>query len=647
MAHWWEKYPWRMVQTNLREIDMADIDAEAYADSLAQFGATVVTLNAGGILASYPSRLPYQQVSEYLTGSSLRQLVDACHARGIRVIARMDFSKIPLEVYRQHPDWAFRTETGEIVEQNSYVQTCQNSVYQREKTSEIFTELLTTHPFDGVYCNMSGFVATDYSGRVYGLCHCESCRRAYLAETGQPLPAGSNPADPAFRRYMAFQMKCAGATRAAMVKTIKGINPEIAVDKVDYLRTESHSEIGYPIFPYSASSNSRRTVGPLHDRVSDNASVDFMGFRYRDSSVSPALLALRQWQNLANAGSVSLYIMGRLDNHADRSGFDASRKAFAFHQRHEELFTSLSSAAQVLLVCKNQAAREEPEGYGWIRTLTAGHIPFDEIRCGELDQKVLAGKKLVILADVGRLAPGQAALLDDFVRQGGSLVASGDNGQAAQPLACLGVEVTGEKKDHMSAVLEVARPDVFPRSRAARYIPFGPVLGQLQPREETETLLTLVPEHPYGPPECCYCTQTSEQPGMTVHPWGEGKGICLPWKAGSFYHTEGHQNTLNFLLDVLELAGAQSLAPALTPMVELTLHKTCRGLLVQLVNASGCFANSYLPPLPVYNVELCLPGVQAERVRALAGGNAAYKQTESGLCITLDKLGEYEAIEIL
>ena len=34
MAHWWEKYPWRMVQTNLREIDMADIDAEAYADSL-------------------------------------------------------------------------------------------------------------------------------------------------------------------------------------------------------------------------------------------------------------------------------------------------------------------------------------------------------------------------------------------------------------------------------------------------------------------------------------------------------------------------------------------------------------------------------------------------------------------------------------
>ena len=93
--HWWTNYPWRMVQTNFREIDMDGIDAESYARSLADFGATVVTLNAGGILASYESKLPYHTVSKYLTGSSLKEIVDACHKRGIRVIARMDFSKIP------------------------------------------------------------------------------------------------------------------------------------------------------------------------------------------------------------------------------------------------------------------------------------------------------------------------------------------------------------------------------------------------------------------------------------------------------------------------------------------------------------------------------------------------------------------------
>ena len=91
--HWWQGYPWRMLQTNLREIDMADIDADTYAEQLKEYGATVVTLNAAGIIASYQTQLDCQTQSPYLTGSSLREIIDACHKRGIRVIARMDFSR--------------------------------------------------------------------------------------------------------------------------------------------------------------------------------------------------------------------------------------------------------------------------------------------------------------------------------------------------------------------------------------------------------------------------------------------------------------------------------------------------------------------------------------------------------------------------
>ncbi len=54
-TRWWETFPWRMVQTNLREIDMADMDAKSYVDELKQYHATVVTLNAAGIIASYPT----------------------------------------------------------------------------------------------------------------------------------------------------------------------------------------------------------------------------------------------------------------------------------------------------------------------------------------------------------------------------------------------------------------------------------------------------------------------------------------------------------------------------------------------------------------------------------------------------------------
>ena len=58
--NWWTNYPWRMIQTNLRETDMEDINAEEYAKDLADFGATVVLLNAAGIIASYDTKLDFQ-----------------------------------------------------------------------------------------------------------------------------------------------------------------------------------------------------------------------------------------------------------------------------------------------------------------------------------------------------------------------------------------------------------------------------------------------------------------------------------------------------------------------------------------------------------------------------------------------------------
>ena len=92
--HWWQGYPCRRLLTNLREIDMADIDADAYAEQLKEYGATVVTLKAAGIIASYQTQLDCQPQSPYLTGSSLHEIIDACHKRGIRGIARTDFSKL-------------------------------------------------------------------------------------------------------------------------------------------------------------------------------------------------------------------------------------------------------------------------------------------------------------------------------------------------------------------------------------------------------------------------------------------------------------------------------------------------------------------------------------------------------------------------
>ena len=90
---WWQSRTWRLIQTNLREIDMLDIHAEKVVADLQAFRANVLMINAAGIIASYPTKLPFHYQSPYLKGDSLQTILAACHQAGIRVFARTDFSK--------------------------------------------------------------------------------------------------------------------------------------------------------------------------------------------------------------------------------------------------------------------------------------------------------------------------------------------------------------------------------------------------------------------------------------------------------------------------------------------------------------------------------------------------------------------------
>ena len=91
--NWWMEKPYRMVQNNLRDIDGAmDVDYEV--DMLKKLGANVVQVGCGGISAYGPSQLACQRPTPYLQGDKFGEIVEKCHAAGIRVIARFDISKV-------------------------------------------------------------------------------------------------------------------------------------------------------------------------------------------------------------------------------------------------------------------------------------------------------------------------------------------------------------------------------------------------------------------------------------------------------------------------------------------------------------------------------------------------------------------------
>jgi hypothetical protein len=157
MGKWWLETPWRMIQTNLRQIDMEDISAQRFVEDLKSFDATVLLLNTAGIIASYKTKLKFHFQSEYLHGDSLQEVVEACHKAGIKVIARTDFSKIRRPLYEQHPEWAYRTAEGSIVDYNGDVHACLNGAYQQEYLFEIVREAIREVKLDGLFCNMAGF----------------------------------------------------------------------------------------------------------------------------------------------------------------------------------------------------------------------------------------------------------------------------------------------------------------------------------------------------------------------------------------------------------------------------------------------------------------------------------------------------------
>lgn len=652
MSHWWETTPWRMIQTNLPEHEMAGLDPQAYAKSLKDFGATVANVNAAGIAASYDTALDFHPRSEGLDSGILRRMVDACHAEGIRVIARTDFSRIRRDVFERHPDWAARLADGSVLDYNGYVSVCPNSEYRQERVFEILRELFETHPFDGLFCNMSGAFLTDYNGRFYGVCQCSTCRAKYKEQTGKEAPNPADPRDPALREYAAFQLRCNAQHKAKLTAFVKQLNPELAVNGVDFLRSETAAEYGAPNWPYKASSNSRIAAGPLRGRPSDNASVDYIGFRHRFLSVSPALMALRQWQNLANSGCLSLYIVGRLDNHPDTSGFAPTRRVFQFHKQHEALFSGLTSGAETVLVQTGDWQRMDDEAKGWVRILTESHIPFDEVPLTALhDSAMLEGKRLVILPDAARLTEAQAKTVDAFAENGGVVLATGSTalGRGSAPLACLGVgQVRETRKGLRASMLEIRPEDrpLFPRCAETPYIDFGEEIVCAEPAPGASACLRLIPEHPFGPPECCRVAPAEDVPGLLVSPFGKGRGVYLPWRGGALYQREGYANPLRFLQDVLfRVCGMPELAPGLTPMAELTLSRKDGVLVVQLVNTTGCFANSFFDPVPLREVQIVLPGVRGT-ASTLCGGAVCAEEEDGTLKLTLDVLNEYEAIVI-
>ena len=642
---WWMT-PHRMLQTNLREID-ATMDTNRYVREVQEFGANVALFNVGGIVANYPTDLPFHWQNTHMTGDLVGTVLPKLHAVDIKMIGRFDFSKINEKYAAQHPDWLYVNEKGETVNYNGQVHTCLMGGYQQHAMFEILEEAVKKYPLDGVFFNMIGFPRTDYSRVFHGVCQCENCRESFKAYCGLELPKHDGDAD-ALAKLAVWQRIQIDAQFRRVRELVKSIRPNIAIctyteEHIDVIRKESGQPTGEGHWGNVERAQSTLLRNPTRQLA--NASVHFPRMIFRHSGVAPYLHTRRLWQLMTNGAWLDFYCIGPLQRLEDRAGLGPASDVYRFHAANERWLLHTEPAADVAIVYN-----AGDDYSGWVQMLSERHVPYEMI---SLKQSELDRYQTIVIPRSDSLGDDDAEELDAYVHRGGRLLLSGKMPRSLKCLGSPGLVKTWPERHSMYVKIRPEDKKALAMD-ALQDFDLSHLRGefhQYAPVADAGSLLRLVHDVTYGPPEKCYIHSVSDIPGIWYRQHGEGKAAILPYEVGRMYAEWGNQShallaigTLDHLLETPRRVRVET-----SPLVEVTHRRDPdrRFEWIGLLNHSGQLASSIHTPLPIRDVTVYLkPTARIRQVRSLTDGAALehYRSASGHETITLPRLGAFEIV---
>lgn len=623
---WW-RHSFRMFQTNLRETD-ADLDVEAVLDSLEEYGANAWLLSVGGIISQYPSRLPFQTVNPWLarrpSGDLVGDAVAAAARRGVRMLARMDFSKIATAIATEHPEWCYVSPVGELQEYQQLVSVCPSGAYYQERTFEILDEVMENYPVDGFFFNWFGFNEVDYSSVYRGPCHCVSCLRAFEQYSGG-LPHPSGPESDTYELWRRFTAETITELSARLRSRIAQRLPDAALilgrsaDIVFHEANNHLHRVQWPFATEEAVSGARSWRPDVPVLVN---SVSFLDMPYRMAAEQPERFAHYQVQSIARGGNPSTYIMGV----PGQIPYELSMASdvVRYHRRWQEVYDRIDPVAVVGLVLPDAylgtaADRQDriAEFRGLYQALQQRHVPFDVIPQDAIKETDLRRYRLVLLGDLGPLPADVASTIDRFVEAGGSILVTGSTAVDADG----GVQLRSLPADQLHAVVDspellkstYVAPDGPVRGTefgaSTRYPgPIVPVYGAYRYfrwKDGAEKRFALLARAPFGPPEKAYGNVRINHPGWATIDHGRGRAAIFPWTIGRAYHDLGLTAIRDLVLDaVTEHLPDLPVTALAHEQLEIVVGRTRFGIIVHVLNFSGWRGNNFGPALPCDGVTL-------------------------------------------
>lgn len=660
---WWKQNKFRLIQTNLRDTD-AGMNVDRLIDELKNLSANTLQFNTGGIMAFYPTELEFHYRNPYLQGDLIGEVIEKCHKNGIRFIARFDFSKAHESIFEKKRDWFYQSPDGEYINYNGMVHTCVNGYYQSEYSLEILKEVLTKYEVDGIFFNMFGYQTTDYSGNYHGICHCDSCKNRFWEMYHSELPAGEDPADPVYKKYLEFKYITTRELLEKIHRLVKAINPELPVSTyndymVDIIRKESNTAVDrpYPIWQYSASENVKSVEDTWEDKLISNCCINAVDIPYRFMGVSKHLVKLRLYQSIANGSGLDFCINGVFEGYPDRANFEAVKEVFNFHNDHEAYYGCFQSVADVAIIkpAVKTISDVKKEYLGLFKMLKEHHIQFDVICQENLEEKlgILKRYQCVLVPDYRILLDGKVAAAVRKEKVKWILTGKYPKDSSSNLYQLIGGRLIELVDDNRSAYLFVQDKTVFRRFSDRDWVFIDNSFTYIEYEEGTETLLPFIQPARFGPPERCGGYTVSDWQGMGIKTFGNAKIVSIPWEIGGLYQKYGYEDHKNILLDLLDYVMDQGYvlttnAPLNT---EIFLNRYEDGsYLLQLLNLSGYNGSTFYEPNPIRDIDVRIRAEKADsHTKAVLLGEGeipVYTDKKDELTLHVECLNSYQAYVI-
>jgi hypothetical protein len=444
----------RWGQTNLTEIDPQRFDLPWWRGHWRRTCVQGVVVNAGGIVAYYPTKVPFHRRAEFLGGRDLfGEILRAAHEDGLAVFARMDSNRAGGDMYGAHPDWFARDGSGNPYRVTNLYVACVNSPYYTEHIPAILREVAIGY-------RPEGFTDNNWNGPMRDQpCFCENCRQRFHERTGRDIPPAADWNDPLYRDWIRWNYERrieiwdlfnsvareAGGKDCIWVGMMAGSqswqsrvfrDDREILRRADMIMLDDQRRSDLEGFQHNGQVGKRLRCVAGWEKVVPESMAMYNAAEHGFRLASKPEPEARMWVLEGIAGGVQPWWHHIGSQRQDRRMFKTAEPLWRWHRDHEEFLVNRLPVASVGMLWSqrnmdffgrdNGGVLVDEPWNGFTQALVRARIPCLPVHIDDLERDSRAfGLRVIILPGLAAMSDAQVSAVRRFLAGGGSIVATG------------------------------------------------------------------------------------------------------------------------------------------------------------------------------------------------------------------------------